>query len=98
MLGYFRTALEWGLARFSGCRDGSHASTMSLQRQTSNGPTRDYRVSDRGQTHQASHAGGRSPASAVTTPGQVVRGYWRFLPCYPGELARYAGSSCKEDS
>ncbi len=41
-------------------------------------------VSHRGQTHQASHAGSRSSASALTSPGQVVRGHCLSPACYPG--------------
>jgi hypothetical protein len=81
MLGHFRTALEWRLARFSRYRDPV-CQHHDLERQPSPGLTGDHRISDRSQTHQASHAGSRSSASALTSPGQVVRGHY-LSPCYP---------------
>jgi len=43
-----------------------------------------HHLSDWSQAHQASHEGGRNPASAITPLGQVVRGHCLSLTHYPG--------------
>jgi hypothetical protein len=83
LLGYSRTALEWGLVGFGG---GGHPVRQhhDLERQTSRGRLGDGHLSDRGQTDQAGHGRPGNPASAIATSGQVVRGYRIFLTGYSG--------------
>ena len=61
MLGHFRTALEWGLARFSRCRDPV-CQLHDLERQPSRGRIGDDHVSDRGQADQGGDEGRGKPA------------------------------------
>ena len=85
LLGNFGTTLEWCLVGFARCRDPV-CSYHDLERQAAFGHLGDHHVSDRGQTHQESDAGCRNPASAITAPGQVVRGHCLSLTICPGWL------------
>ncbi len=83
LLGHFGTALEWLFARYRGRRDPI-CQDYDLERETPRGRIGDDNVSDWGQTDQEGNEGRGNPASASTTPAQVVRRYQVSLTSYPG--------------
>jgi len=84
VLGDFRAALEWFLARLSRCSDPL-CQHDDLKRKSSGRRIGDEHLSNRRQIDKGGHGRRRNPTSALPVLGKVVCGYQEFSASYARE-------------